>query len=1066
MRDRDVRDRDVGFAAMAPAQCASCGARIRAKDRFCPECGTPIAAAQAAPRSESAPAAAAQQSASLQVPVASARVLAEQRKVVTILFADLSGSTALAERLDPEDFRGILGRSFNALARQIQRYEGTIDKYIGDAVMCVFGAPISHEDDAERAIRAALAMHAAMRRLNEDLEREHGVRLALRIGVNTGEVVAGMLGGDAQQAYTVVGDAVNTAQRLESVAPLDEILVSETTRRIAIHSFEFEALAPVTLKGRSVPVAAYRVLRPRDEEIAPEASRLVGRTVELERIRAALGDVLTGHGRALAIVGEAGVGKSRLVAEFKAGLAAGVERLTGRSASYESGTPFALLADIIRAAFRINETDDEPAARAALREGFARYGDTLDDGSLVLMLDVLGYGERSQLEAERKRSILLGILRTFLSRAGEHVTFVIAAEDLHWADPTSVGILTDLVRDLPALPCLFITTARPGWEPPWPAETIELAPLDRPEARALIADILEEPPSDALVDTVLGRTAGNPFFIEELVRSMAGGSASELPPTVQEVIEARIERLADGPARALQVAAVIGVTFWYRILERLLPGEHLSAHVAELEYEAFVVTRAARPELTYAFRQSVLREVAYQTQLHASRRATHHAVATVIEELFSERLEDFVDVLAHHYELSDDAPNALRWLVRAGDRARALYANEEAIASYRGALVRAADGTGPLDAATILERLAGVQHLTGDHAGALASLGEARERTGAAGPGTLARLDRKAGTTLMLKGESEAARAAFDRGLARIGDDDPEAVIIRSQIGLLEFRSGAYDAARATLTEAVEIAERSGAADVLAEPLKLLGNVANNVGDLRGAEELYQRARAAYERAEDLLGIADVRNNLAMLYRRSARTDEAIAEYHAIIEIRERAGHVWGLAVAENNLGEAYRTAGGPAASIAHYERSLALLERIGEPVYAAIALMNIGAARTEAGDAFAGREAIREAERRMLALGGTKSLPSVYRDLAAAELALGDLDAAAAAATRALDFARRAGARQTGAQVQRIQGELAVRRGDPGTARRLLDESAATLAELGEIAELRRTEAVRATLE
>ena len=284
------------------ATCATCGSAVRAKDRFCASCGTPIAAAQGssipasvAPPRTAAPAA--PESSSLQVGALDASSLSEQRKVVTIIFADLSGSTPLAERLDPEDLRRILASYFNQLARQIRRYEGTIDKYIGDAVMAVFGAPLSHEDDAERAIRAALAMRDSIATLNGDLEREHGVRLALRIGINTGEVVAGMLGGDVQSAYTVVGDAVNTAQRLESAAPLDQIIVSETTRRLAIHSFEFEQMAPVQLKGKAALVTAYRVVRRRDEEIEPDASPLIGREAELARLREVLGTALLGAGR-------------------------------------------------------------------------------------------------------------------------------------------------------------------------------------------------------------------------------------------------------------------------------------------------------------------------------------------------------------------------------------------------------------------------------------------------------------------------------------------------------------------------------------------------------------------------------------------------------------------------------------------------------------------------------------------------------------------------------------------------------------------------------------------------
>lgn len=1053
------------------AQCASCGAGVRASDRFCSSCGTPIAAAQAAPLQPAAPAAEAPrtappESASLQVPAASARALAEQRKVVTILFADLSGSTPLAEKLDPEDLRGILGRYFNTLARQIQRYEGTIDKYIGDAIMCVFGAPISHEDDAERAIRAALAMQGAIQRLNDDLEREHGVRLALRIGINTGEVVAGLLGGDVQRAYTVVGDAVNTAQRFESVAPLNEILVSETTRRLAIHSFDFEVLPPVTLKGKAQPVPAFRVLRARDEEIPPEASALVGRQAELERLRAAIGEAFGGNGSCILVTGEAGVGKSRLVAEFKGGLAAGIERLSGRCASYETNTPFALLADLIRGAFRMSETDDEATAGEALRAGFARYGDTLDDGSLLLLLEVLGYGERSTLEVGRKRSILTGILRTFLARAAERVTFVIAAEDLHWADLASVAVLAELARDVPTLPCLFITTARPGWVPPWEAQRLELAPLGEADARLLIEEILDRRADEATVRTVLERTGGNPFFIEELVRSMRDVGPSELPPSVQEVIEARIERLPDGPGHALQSAAVIGVTFWYRVLERLLPEEPVFAHVAELEQEAFVVTRAVRPELTYGFRQSLLRDVAYQTQLLSARRTTHGAVAGAIEALFGERLDEFVDLLAYHYDRSDDLGRALHWLVRAGDRARALHANEEALASYRAALRRAADGTGPLDSATILERIADVQRLVGDYAGAATSLADARGRSGETSGPTVARLFRKLGTVLVLKGERAEALDALGAATAALGGAAHEELSnISIELARLHFRDGAFGEARPPLEEAVRIGEQLDAHDSVAEALKLLGSVAQNLGDLRAAEELAQRARAAYQRADDQVGVTNVRSNLAAIFRRTGRIDEAREEYIAVAALCRRSGDVWGLAIAENNTGEVLRTAGDPAEAAGHYEEALAIFERIGERVYAAAVRMNLGATRVEAGEPTRGKADLLEALRRMEALGGTKFLPSVHRDLAAAELALGDLEAASALAIQALALAGQAGARQTEAQVQRIQAEIALARGDRDMARRLLEESARCLESLGETAELQRTQAVLAKL-
>ncbi|HET8567544.1 MAG TPA: adenylate/guanylate cyclase domain-containing protein [Candidatus Limnocylindria bacterium] len=1052
--------------AAVKARCANCGATVRARDRFCASCGTPIAEAQAqaAPGTSRTEAAPAPESASLQVPSAPARALAEQRKVVTILFADLSGSTPLAEKLDPEDLRGILGRYFNALARQIQRYEGTIDKYIGDAIMAVFGAPISHEDDAERAIRAALSMQGAIQRLNDDLEREHGVRLALRIGINTGEVVAGMLAGDVQRAYTVVGDAVNTAQRFESVAPLNEVLVSETTRHLATHSFEFQTLPPVTLKGKSQPVAAFKVLRPRDEEIPPEASPLVGRDREIERLRAELGSALTGSGRTLLIQGEAGVGKSRLVAEFKNDLAAGIERLTGRCASFETNTPYALISHLVRGAFRIPETADEPEARASLMKGFARYGDTLDEGSLVLLLDVLGYGERSTLEVERKRAVLIGILRAFLARASEHAAFVIAAEDLHWADLASVAVLAELAKDVPTLPCLFISTARPGWEPPWQAEAIELEPLAEADARTLIEDILDHPADDTTIAAICERTGGNPFFIEELVRSMTEAGAGDLPPSVQEVLEARIERLADGPSRTLEAAAVIGVNFWYRVLERLLPGEATFAHVGDLEAQAFLVVRTVRPELTYAFRQALIREVAYQTQLLANRRTAHRAVGIAIEELFRERIDEFTGLLAYHYDRSDDDAKALQWLVRAGDRARALYANDEALTSYRAALRRAKDGGGPLDAPALLERIGDIQRLVGDLD---ASLGTLRDALGRVAPtGTdAARLLRKTGAVHVLKGQREEALAALDRASHAAGPDGVERAHVAVEVAKLHLRGGAYAEARAALEDAARIGRAADAFAVVGEALKQLGSVAQNVGDLRAAEALANEARAAYERAEDLVGLTNVRSNLALVYRRQGRIDDARREYEAVAALCRRTGDVWGLAIASNNTGEVLRTAGTPALAAPRYEEALAIFDRIGEAVYAAAVKMNLGASKVEAGRAADGRGDLLDAERRMQALGGTKFLPSVNRDLATAELAVGDLRAARERASRALDLAEKAGARQTVAQAQRILGEIALREGDAAAARGLLHASASTLRELGEVADLARTEAVLAKL-
>ncbi|HEY8807122.1 MAG TPA: adenylate/guanylate cyclase domain-containing protein [Candidatus Limnocylindria bacterium] len=1057
-------------ATKTKATCANCGAAIRAKDRFCAKCGTPIAAAQA-PQPTAAPT-----SASLQVTAETADALLEQRKVVTIIFADLSGSTPLAEKLDPEELRGILGSYFGVLARQIQRYEGTIDKYIGDAVMAVFGAPISHEDDAERAVHAALAMQASIGRLNDDLDRKYGVRLTLRIGVNTGEVVAGLLAGDVQRAYTVVGDAVNTAQRLESAAPLGQVLVSETTRRLAMHRFEFERRDPITLKGKSEPVITYRVVRELDTTIEPDATPFVGRQAQLDQLAAALRQARAGRGTVIAVVGEPGVGKSRLLAEFRNTLPREMDRMTARCASYEQSTPYALIADFIRGAFGIHAADDEAAATIALNDGLKRYAQEVEPTILAVILEVIGYPARSALDPERKRALLVGFLRAILQRAAVRSPFLLAAEDLHWVDDASLRVLGELVGDTSSLPCLFLTTSRPSWTPPWPSQQLEVEPFDEAGGRSLIEAVLQSPVETAFADSVFGRTGGNPFFIEEVVRELQsagqlterdgriGGdprAAERLPATVQEVLEARLDRLPDAATRVVRPAAVIGRTFWYRVLAKLLPQGSVSGGLGVLEAEEFVVPRATKPELTYAFRQALIRDVAYQVQLLSVRRTTHTAVGAAIEELYADRLDEFIDLLAYHYERGDDPQRALPWLMRAADRAKSLFANEEALALYASALDRAIDGDGPFDAGTVLERRGDVQTLMGRYDDALASFTAARER-GTPAPVRIARLERLSGVALAKKGSYDEARASYARGLAIFdGEDDAEACRIGLQLGQLLWRRGDYDAARIALVQALAAGERIGAQDVLAEGTKQLGNVAYLEGDLRIAKEMYGRSRDHYEALKDTAGIADIHSNLGALAVRERQWDEALAENEASLTLRRLMGNPWGVGTCLNNIGEMHRARGDAALAAAAFEQAIATWTPIGYASGIAIALIGLGAARIELDDVDVGRAHLRDAEQRFDAVGSTTYHPDIYRYLAGADLARSDLDDAAANAERSLGYARDAHATAQLGATERVVGQIALARGDRAAAREHLELSKRTLSEAGDAAELGRTEAI-----
>ena len=1061
-------------ATKTKATCANCGSAIRAKDRFCPSCGTPIAAAQA-PAPTAAPT-----SASLQVTAESADALLEQRKVVTILFADLSGSTPLAEKLDPEELRTILGSYFGALARQIQRYEGTIDKYIGDAVMAVFGAPISHEDDAERAVHAALAMQASIVRLNDDLERRYGVRLALRIGVNTGEVVAGLLASDVQRAYTVVGDAVNTAQRLESNAPLGQVLVSETTRRLAMHRFEFERRDPITLKGKSEPVVTYRVVRELDVSVEPDATPFVGRVIEVGRLADAMADARAGHGRAVAIVGEPGVGKSRLVAELRQTLPGEIARMTARCASYEQSTPYALIADFIRGAFGIHAADDETAARAGIEGGLRQYGQPEDPVVLAVVLEIIGYPGRSTLDPERKRTLLVGFLRALLAAATARAPLLLAAEDLHWADDASLRVLAELVGDAASLPCLFVTTSRPSWRPPWPAETIDLAPLDDPQARELVEAMLQLPIDQAAADRVLERTGGNPFFIEEVVRELQSAgylverdgriatderAAERLPATIQEVVEARLDRLTDPAKRVVRPASVIGRTFWYRVLAGLVADGAVSEGLGLLEQDLIVAPRATVPELTYAFRQALIRDVAYQVQLQSVRRRTHAAVGATIESLFEDRIDEFVDLLAYHYERGDDPAKALEWLMRAGDRAKGLFANTEALAMYGSALALAVDGSGPRDAGVIHERIGDVQLLMGRYDDAIASYAAGEAHGGSAEPARRAALQRKSGNAMAMKGDYPAARAIFDAALELARGDGAERSRIQVQLGQLQWRLGEHAAARETLKAGVSTGEKAGADDAVAEGLKQLGNVTLLSGDRNDATTYYRLSLAMYERLGDTAGLANVHSNLGVTNRRMGKWLDALAEFEQSLALRELMGDPWGIGTIHNNIGEVHRTRGEPAEAIAAYERALAVWGRIGYASGVALALTGLGAAIAESGDVERGLATLRDAEAKWAAVGGTTYLADLYQFIAAAELARGDLDAAQRAAERSRALASTNGSALLVAVADRIVGEIQVARGDRTRGLVTIRLSRDALAQLDEVPELIRAEGVLARL-
>jgi class 3 adenylate cyclase len=545
--------------------------------------------------------------------------LTGERKPMTALFADVVGSTALAERIDPEDWTQMMNEAFDLMSRAIFRYEGTIAQLQGDALLAFFGAPLAHEDDPERAVRAALDMVATTDEFARQLKAAHGIDFRIRAGINSGPVIVGNVGSDLRYEYTALGDAVNVAARVQTAAEPGSVLITDHTRRFVSGTFDFEDLGKVELKGKTEPVHVYRVIGIR---VAPERKRglesvglsspLVGRKAELEALRAAFAIVRAGRSRLSVLVGEPGIGKSRLLAELRSAVESDEPAgprppwIEGRCVSYGRSIPYHLVLDVVHALLDIPRGASDAELRSMLRERLRDLpGDEASDSEAYLAhLFALPLSaeeqDRVQLEPETLQGrYVAAIMRVIRARLAAG-PMILVIEDFHWADPASVDVGVGLLPLLAPLPLLLIFSGRaetdaPGWR--FVTQTravfgealieIRLQPLGDDDSRALVANLLEiESLPESVRTAILAKSEGNPFFVEEVIRMFIEHGAIvrsgerwtandrivgiEIPDTLHGLLLARIDQLSDDAKRSLRVASVIGRQFPVRVLERVL----------------------------------------------------------------------------------------------------------------------------------------------------------------------------------------------------------------------------------------------------------------------------------------------------------------------------------------------------------------------------------------------------------------------------------------------------------------------------------------------------------------
>ena len=708
-------------ARVAPV-CTSCGAQLSPSAKFCSECGHP--AGQAAP-STSLP------SPRFDTPEAyTPKYLAEiiltskaalegERKQVTVLFADVKSSMELFAERDPEEARKLLDPVIDQMMEAVHRYEGTVNHVLGDGVVALFGAPLAHEDHAVRACYAALRMQETVKRYADGVLRSEGIPIQIRVGLNSGEVVVRSIGSDLRMDYTVVGQTTNVAARMEQMAVPGSILMSADTQALAEGYVQVRPLGPLRVKGLDGPLEVYELtgastVRSRLHATAARGlTRFVGRSSELAQLQGALERAGGGHGQIVAVVGEPGVGKSRLYWEFTRSHRTGGWRIVeSSSVSYGKATGFLPIVDLLRAYFQVEAGDDGRKVREKLTGKLLSLDRALEPSlsPLLWLLDApIDDPQWQQLDPpQRRRRALEGVKRLLLRESQEQPLLVLF-EDLHWIDAETQALLDALVESLPTARLLLLVNYRPEYQHNWSGKTyyqqIRIDPLPPESAEELLEALLGNDASlHPLKRMLIERTEGNPFFLEESVRTLIetkvlGGERGayrlskasqdlQIPATAQAILAARIDRLSPADKRLLQAASVIGKDVPFALLQGIaeLSEGDLRRGLAHLQAAEFLYEARLFPELEYTFKHALSHDVTYASLLQDRRRSLHAQIVELIERLYPDRLAEHIDRLAHHASRGELWGKALTYLRQAGAKAFARSASREAVAYFEQAI--------------------------------------------------------------------------------------------------------------------------------------------------------------------------------------------------------------------------------------------------------------------------------------------------------------------------------------------------------------------------------------------
>jgi len=1046
--------------------CSDCGARLEAScpgcghanapgAHFCNECGRALDHAEA-PVEAAAP----YTPKHLADRVLGYRSALEgERKQVTVLFVDIVESSRLAERLDPEVMHRLMDRTLRLMAGTVHRYEGTVNQFLGDGLMALFGAPVALEDHAFRAVQAALTIRETVAGYSEQLKREQGVEVQLRLGLNSGLVVVGKIGDDLRMDYTAVGDTTNLAARLQALAEPGTILMTDATHRLVSDYVRWEALGDALVKGRTTPVAVFKVLgrqrRRTRLEIGADLglTGLVGRQRELAILGDCFARIKTGRGHVVGIVGEPGVGKSRLLHEFRTSVRSeDVTWLEGHCAPYGQTMPYLPLLEMCKANFSIDDDDNPLQIDQKLRQGLRQLEPELAS-ALPYLRELLGAAGQDEtlrhLDPKDKRQRTFEALRRLVFAGGRQRPVVFIFEDLHWIDRTSEDFLAFAIESLSAAPTLLLTTCRPGYTARWTDKTyyaqVALDLLAEREVETMLERLLgiSRPPAD-LVRVVWEKAEGNPLFVEEIVRSLRehglvdvrdgslvwrGNRDVQFPGTVQDIIRARLDRLDEHVKRTAQIASVIGRGFALAVLLRVAerPGE-VPHDLDTLKRLELVHETRLYPEPEYGFKHGVIQDVAYQTLLLQRRRELHGAIGHAIEELYADRLDEQAAILAYHYARSEQADRAIAYALRAGDRAARLHANAEATTYYEQALAMArargatADGQRAVVDATV--RLAAV------------------------------------GVTRQDVIERDRANLEEARILAEALRDEPRLAHVLYWLGRVAYVLAQPSTAIGFAQRSLDIAERLSDEGLAAPPVNLMGRIYWQKSDYRQASQLLARGTAQMRRLGNKTEEATAAGFAAFALGLMGQFDQALGYADHGLELAQEIKNPFAAAAVFLNRAVVHGERGDWPLAFSDFENARRIAEEIGDLFRVYVAKCFEGHVRTMSGHPGPGRRLIEES----LALGEQLGTPFVLARqksfLAAALLALGQADAVPALCHEAIRLGEATEDRFPQGHAHRTLAEMRLRTDptDRAEGERLMERAIDILQGLGTRPELART--------